>query len=204
MFLEHRCIYTKDYNDKVIATKEDFDNCCTQCYEDVVQALDKEAFFKNEPADKVDAFAKLFIACNRLAAFTNATVDATLYPDDNSVSIFIASPIAEESRTHTVLSGKYLHLRQIKCSQYLILLRIFSLHLRNICSRKTALHPPALNFLMDFVKASRSKIRILQDEIWRKTRKILAAGRVSSTLFGYILFWNKRTFPVTPYILLCN
>lgn len=93
MFLAHRCIYTKDYNDKVIATKEDYDNCCTQCYEDVVQALDKEAFFKNEPADKVDAFAKLFIACNRLAAFTNATVDATLYPDDNSVSIFIASRI---------------------------------------------------------------------------------------------------------------
>ena len=66
-------------------------------------------------------------------------------------------PIAEESRTHTVLLGKYLHLLQIKYSQYLILLRIFSLHLRNICSRKTAQHPPALNFLMDFVKASRSK-----------------------------------------------
>ena len=46
--------------------------------------------------------------------------------------------IAEESRTHTVLSGKYLHLRQKKYSQYLILLRIFSLHLQNICSRKTA------------------------------------------------------------------
>ena len=85
--------------------------------------------------------------------------------------------IAEESRTHTVLSGKYLHLLQRKYSQYLILLRIFSLHLRNICSRKTAQHPPALYFLMDFVKARRSKIRILQDEIWRKTRKILAAGR---------------------------
>ena len=93
--------------------------------------------------------------------------------------------IAEESRTHTVLSGKYLHLLQRKYSQYLILLRIFSLHLRNICSRKTAQHSPALNFLMDFVKASRSKIRILQGEIWRKTRKILAAGRMSSALFGY-------------------
>ena len=28
-------------------------------------------------------------------------------------------------------------------------------------------------------------MRILQDEIWRKTRKLLAAGRISSTLFGY-------------------
>ena len=100
-------------------------------------------------------------------------------------------PIAEESRTHTVLSGKYLHLRQKKYSQYLILLRIFSLHLRNICSRKTAQHPPALYFLMDFVKASRSKIRILQDEIWRKTRKILAAGRMSSALFGYICDYHN-------------
>ncbi|MBQ7378992.1 MAG: hypothetical protein IJW70_04840, partial [Clostridia bacterium] len=58
-------------------------------------------------------------------------------------------------------------------------------HLRNICSRKTAQHPPALNFLMDFVKASRSKKHILQDEIWRNTRKILAAERMSSALFGY-------------------
>ena len=106
--------------------------------------------------------------------------------------------IAEESRTHTVLSGKYLHLRQIKCSQYLILLRIFSLHLRNICSRKTALHPPALNFLMDFVKASRSKIRILQDEIWRKTRKILATGRMSSALFGYTRSGNLTVSSATP------
>ena len=103
-------------------------------------------------------------------------------------------PIAEESRTHTVLLGKYLHLRQRKCSQYLILLRIFSLHLRNICSRKTAFPPPALNFLMDFVKASRSKIRILQGEIWRKTRKILAAGRMSSALFGYCVYYT--TAPV--------
>ena len=93
--------------------------------------------------------------------------------------------IAEESRTHTVLLGKYLHLRQRKCLQYLILLRIFSLHLRNICSRKTAQHPPALNFLMAFVKASRSKIRILRGDIWHKTRKILAAGLMSSALFGY-------------------
>ena len=100
--------------------------------------------------------------------------------------------IAEESRAHTVLSGKYLHLLQKKCSQYLILLRIFSLHPRNICSRKTAQHPPALNFLMDFVKASRSKIRILRDEIWRKTRKILAAGRMSSAPFGYILEKTKE------------
>ena len=97
--------------------------------------------------------------------------------------------IAEESRTHTVLSGKYLHLLQRKYSQYLILLRIFSLHLRNICSRKTAQHPPALNFLMDFVKASRSKIRILQGEIWRKTRKILAARR-SHTKAGSNRFWH--------------
>jgi hypothetical protein len=95
------------------------------------------------------------------------------------------SHIAEESRTHTVLSGKYLHLLQKKCSQYLILLRSFSLHLRNICSRKTAQHPPALNYLMDFVKASRSKIHILRGEIWQKTRKILAAGRMSSAPFGY-------------------
>ena len=62
--------------------------------------------------------------------------------------------IAEESRTHTVLCDKYQHLRQIKCLQYLILLRIFSLHLQNICSLKTAKHPPALKFLMDLVKAS--------------------------------------------------
>ena len=62
--------------------------------------------------------------------------------------------IAEESRTHTVLCEKYPHLRQIKCLQYLILLRIFSLHLQNICSLKTAKHPPALKFLMDLVKAS--------------------------------------------------
>ena len=62
--------------------------------------------------------------------------------------------IAEESRTHTVLCDKYPHLRQIKCLQYLILLRIFSLHLQNICSLKTAKHPPALKFLMDLVKAS--------------------------------------------------
>jgi len=85
------------------------------------------------------------------------------------------------------LSGKYLHLRQTKCSQYLILLRIFSLHLPNICSRKTAQHPPALNFLMDFVEASRSKIRILRGEIGRKTRKIHAAGRMSSALVGYMM-----------------
>ena len=26
---------------------------------------------------------------------------------------------------------------------------------------------------------------ILQDEIWRKTQKLLAAGRMRSTLFGY-------------------
>jgi len=90
------------------------------------------------------------------------------------------------------LLGKYLHLWQTKCSQYLILLRIFSLHLRNICSRKTAQHPPALNFLMDFVKASRSKIRILRDEIWQKTRKILAAGRMSSALFGYSTAYEKN------------
>ena len=100
--------------------------------------------------------------------------------------------IAKESRTHTVLSGKYLHLLQIKYSQYLILLRIFSLHLRYICSRKTAQHPPALYFLMDLVKASRSKIRILRGEIWRKTRKILAAGRMSSALFGYSKYHNDR------------
>ncbi|MBQ1233943.1 MAG: hypothetical protein IIX86_10475, partial [Clostridia bacterium] len=60
-------------------------------------------------------------------------------------------------------------------------------------------HPPALNFLMDFVKASRSKIRILQGEIWRKTRKILAAGRMSSALFGYtgprITFRLRRRIP---------
>jgi len=62
--------------------------------------------------------------------------------------------IAEESRTHTVLCDKYPHLRQKKCLQYLILLRIFSLHLQNICSLKTAKHPPALKFLMDLVKAS--------------------------------------------------
>ena len=62
--------------------------------------------------------------------------------------------IAEESRTHTVLCDKYPHLRQIKCLQYLILLRIFSLHLQNVCSLKTAKHPPALQFLMDLVKAS--------------------------------------------------
>ena len=49
-----------------------------------------------------------------------------------------AAGIAEESRTHTVLCGKYPHLLQIKHSQYLILLRIFSLHLHNICSLKTA------------------------------------------------------------------
>jgi hypothetical protein len=102
--------------------------------------------------------------------------------------------IAEESRTHTVLSGKYLHLLQKKCSQYLILLRSFSLHLRNICSRKTAQHPPALNYLMDFVKASRSKIHILRGEIWQKTRKILAAGRMSSAPFGY------RRFSLEEYI----
>ncbi|MBQ9785022.1 MAG: hypothetical protein IJW29_05940, partial [Clostridia bacterium] len=61
----------------------------------------------------------------------------------------------------------------------------FSLHPTNICSRKTAQHPSALNFLMDFVKASRSKMRILQGEIWRKTQKSLAVGRMSSILFGY-------------------
>ena len=27
---------------------------------------------------------------------------------------------------------------------------------------------------------------ILQDEIWRKTQKLLVAGRMRSTLFGYI------------------
>jgi hypothetical protein len=47
---------------------------------------------------------------------------------------------------------------------------------------------------MDFVKASRSKIRILQGEIWRKTRKILAAGRMSSALFGYCVYYT--TAPV--------
>ena len=44
----------------------------------------------------------------------------------------------------------------------------------------------ALKFLMDFVKANRSKIHILQGEIWRKTRKLLAEGRMSSALFGYL------------------
>ena len=48
-----------------------------------------------------------------------------------------------------------------------------------------ARHPPALQFLMDFVKANRSKIPILRGEIWRKTRKLLAAGRMRSTPFGY-------------------
>ena len=93
--------------------------------------------------------------------------------------------IAEESRTHTVLCDKYPHLGQVKCLQYLILLRIFSLHLQNICSIKTAKHPPALKFLMDLVKANWNKMPILQDEIWRKTQKLLAAGRMRSTLFGY-------------------
>ena len=68
-----------------------------------------------------------------------------------AIGLFV---IAEESRTHTVLCDKYPHLRQIKCLQYLILLLIFSLHLKNICSLKTAKHPPALKFLMDLVKAS--------------------------------------------------
>jgi hypothetical protein len=61
--------------------------------------------------------------------------------------------IAEECRAHTVLRGKSVHLLQRKHSQYRILLRVFSLHLRNICSRKTARHPAALQFLMDFFKA---------------------------------------------------
>ncbi|MBR2346935.1 MAG: hypothetical protein IKA68_04960, partial [Clostridia bacterium] len=73
--------------------------------------------------------------------------------------------------------------------------RIFSLHLQNICSLKTAKHPPALKFLMDLVKVSRSKMPILQDEIWRKIQKLLAAGRMRSTLFGYIAP-NKKARPL--------
>ncbi len=140
-------------------------------------------FFKLIQIAQVDPFlAKAAVAAN-----VAVDVHAREYgrTGHDIISGSVCTGIAEESRTHTVLLGKYLHLWQTKCSQYLILLRIFSLHLPNICSRKTAQHPPALNFLMDFVKASRSKIRILQDEIWQKTRKILAAGRVSSALFGY-------------------
>ena len=92
--------------------------------------------------------------------------------------VILRSSITEESQIHTVLSDKYPHLLQIKFSQYDILLRIFSLHLHNICSLKTAKHPPALQFLMDFVEASRSKIRILQGEFRHKTQKLLVAGRM--------------------------
>ena len=45
--------------------------------------------------------------------------------------------------------------------------------------------PSGVEFFDGFCQISSCKIRILQDEIWRKTRKILAAGRMSSALFGY-------------------
>ena len=47
---------------------------------------------------------------------------------------------------------------------------------------------------MDFVKANRSKIHILQDEFWRKTRKLLAEGRMSSALFGYSFYYKVCNF----------
>jgi len=43
---------------------------------------------------------------------------------------------------------------------------------------------------MDLVKGSRSKIPILQGELWLKTRKLLAAGRIGSTLFDYSIPQN--------------
>ena len=35
---------------------------------------------------------------------------------------------------------------------------------------------------------------ILQDEIWRKTQKLLAAGRMRSTLFGYSIIFVCRKY----------
>jgi len=122
------------------------------------------------PAEK--AFGLEKICCVKTAQHPSANAFLIDF------GVILRSSITEESQIHTVLSDKYPHLLQIKFSQYDILLRIFSLHLHNICSLKTAKHPPALQFLMDFVEASRSKIRILQGEFRHKTQKLLVAGRM--------------------------
>ncbi|MBQ4324499.1 MAG: hypothetical protein IJC29_01765, partial [Clostridia bacterium] len=93
--------------------------------------------------------------------------------------------IAEGSRAHKVFDGKYPYMLQKKCSQDLILLRIFSLPLQNICSPKTAQNPAANDFSIDFDEESRKKVGTFQADQRQRMRKSTARGLVSSAPFGY-------------------